>query len=131
MGVPFYTQIGYAGPLMPSEVGRPIYLDHMALEFRELSIVGGHIGYPWTDEAVAVATKHCNVYIDTSAYTVDRSPPQLVGYPKHHGIQKVLFGSNYRMITPANALVSLDLLGLEETVRSQFLDDNARRIYVL
>ena len=51
----------------------------------------GHIGYPWTDEAIAVATKHRNVYIDTSAYTVDRYPPQLVDYLKHHGSQKVLF----------------------------------------
>ena len=65
----------------------------MALEFRELTVVGGHIGYPWTDEAVAMATKHCIVNVDTSAYTVDRYPPQLLGYLKHHGSQKVLFGS--------------------------------------
>ena len=58
LGVPFCTQIGHTGPLMPSEVGRPIYLDQVALDFPELSIVGGHIGYPWTEEAVAVATKH-------------------------------------------------------------------------
>ena len=41
MGVPFGTQIGHAGPLRPSEVGRPIYLDQVALEFPELTIVGG------------------------------------------------------------------------------------------
>ena len=74
-GVPFCTQIGHTGPLMPSEVGRPIYLDQVALDFPDLVIVGGHIGYPWTDEAIAVATKHENVYIDTSAYTVRRYPP--------------------------------------------------------
>ena len=71
-GVPFCTQIGHTGPLMPSEVGRPIYLDQVALDFPELVIVGGHIGYPWTDEAIAVATKHANVFIDTSAFTVRR-----------------------------------------------------------
>ena len=131
MGVPFCTQIGHTGPLMPSEVGRPIYLDQVALEFPELTIVGGHIGYPWTDEAIAVATKHRNVYIDTSAYTVDRYPPQLVDYLKHHGSQKVLFGSNYPMITPAKALAGLDSLGLDETTRSYFLEDNARRVYGL
>ena len=131
MGVPFCTQIGHTGPLMPSEVGRPIYLDQVALEFPELTIVGGHIGYPWTDEAIAVATKHRNVYIDTSAYTVDRYPPQLVDYLKHHGSQKVLFGSNYPMITPAKALASIDSLGLDETTRSHFLEDNARRVYGL
>ena len=116
---------------MPSEVGRPIYLDQVALEFPGLTIVGGHIGCPWTDEAIAVTTKHRDVYVDSSAYTRDRVPPQLVGYLKQHGSRKVLFVSNYPMITPARALASLDSLGLDETVRSCFLEDNARRLYAL
>jgi predicted TIM-barrel fold metal-dependent hydrolase len=103
-GVPFCTQIGHTGPLMPSEVGRPIYLDRVALDFPELVIVGGHIGYPWTDKAVAVATKHENVYIDTSAYTVRRYPPALIDYIRGHGAAKVLFGTNYPMIAPDKAL---------------------------
>ena len=78
-----------------------------------------------------MATKHRNVYIDTSAYTVDRYPPQLVDYLKHHGSQKVLFGSNDPMTTPAKALAGLDSLGLDETIRSYFLEDNARRVYGL
>ena len=61
LGVPFCTQIGHTGALMPSEVGRPIYLDQVALDFPELKLVGGHIGYPWTDEAIAVATKHAAI----------------------------------------------------------------------
>ena len=68
MGVPFCAQMGHPGPLMSSEVGRPIYLDRVALDFPDLTIVGGHIGYPWTEEAIAVATKHPKVYIDTSVY---------------------------------------------------------------
>jgi predicted TIM-barrel fold metal-dependent hydrolase len=39
----------------------------VALDFPELTIVAGHIGYPWTQEMIAVATKHANVVIDTSA----------------------------------------------------------------
>jgi uncharacterized protein len=75
LGVAFCTQVGHTGPLMPSEYGRPIpYVDQVAIDFPELVIVGGHIGYPWTDEMIAVATKHANVYIDTSAYTVQRYP---------------------------------------------------------
>ena len=116
---------------MPSEVGRTIYLDQVAMEFLELTIVGRHIGYPWTDEAIAVATKRRNVYVDSSAYTLDCVPPQLMGYLKHHGSRKVLFVSNYPMIAPARALASLDSLGLDETVRSCFLEDNARRLYGL
>jgi len=128
-GVPFCTQIGHTGPLMPSEVGRPIYLDQIALDFPELVIVGGHIGYPWTDEAIAVATKHENVYIDTSAYTVRRYPPQLVDYLRGHGASKLLFGTNYPMIEPAKALEGLEALGLDDRSRSAFLGGNAARIF--
>src|SRR6266568_5900469 len=59
LGIPFCTQAGQTGPLMPSETGRPIpYLDEVALTFPELRIVAGHIGYPWTDEMIGVAWKH-------------------------------------------------------------------------
>ncbi len=131
MGIPFCTQIGHTGPLMPSEVGRPIYLDQVALDFPELVIVGGHIGYPWTEEAIAVATKHENVYIDTSAYTAKRYPDELVRYMKGHGRHKVLFGTNYPMVTPGMALKDLSDLALESDVQSLFLAANAQRVFKL
>ncbi len=129
LGVPFCTQIGHTGPLMPSEVGRPIYLDQVALDFPELKIVGGHIGYPWTEEAIAVATKHENVFIDTSAYTVKRYPETLVKFMQGHGRRKVLFGTNYPMITPAKALEGLDGLELDEDVKGLFLSGNTARVF--
>ncbi|CAA0091938.1 Uncharacterised protein [Zhongshania aliphaticivorans] len=131
LGIPFCTQIGHTGPLMPSEVGRPIYLDQVALDFPELAIVAGHIGYPWTDEAIAVATKHENVYIDTSAYTVKRYPPALIEFMRGHGRSKVLFGTNYPMIMPSKALEELDELELGEDAQRLFLSGNACRIFKL
>ena len=131
MGVPFCTQIGHTGPLLPSEVGRPIYLDQVALDFPQLTIVGGHIGYPWTDEAIAVATKHENVFIDTSAYTSRRYPDALVDYLRGHGRHKVLFGTNYPMITAEAALRDLDALGLDEETLAAFLHGNAERVFKL
>lgn len=130
-GVPFCTQIGHTGPLMPSEVGRPIYLDQVALDFPDLVIVGGHIGYPWTDEAIAVATKHENVYIDTSAYTVRRYPPALLDFMRSNGASKVLFGTNYPMITGQKALEGLDQSGLTVEQKSLFLGANAQRVFKL
>lgn len=131
LDVPFCTQIGHTGPLMSSEVGRPIYLDRVALDFPELKIVAGHIGYPWTDEAIAVATKHENVFIDTSAYTVRRYPPALVEFMAGHGRGKVLFGTNYPMITPQKALDGLEALSLDDEARALFLGGNARRVFRL
>src|SRR5689334_6632675 len=108
LGIPFCTQVGHTGPLRGSETGRPIpYLDEVALDFPELTIVAGHIGYPWTEEMVALARKYPNVYIDTSAYTARRYPPELVRYLRADGRHKVLFGSNHPMITPAAALRDL------------------------
>ncbi len=79
--MPFCTQVGHTGPMRPSETGRPIpYIDEVALDFPELSIVCGHVGYPWTEEMVAVARKHPNVYIDTSAYTTKRLPAELIRF---------------------------------------------------
>lgn len=131
LGVPFCTQIGHTGPLMPSEPGRPIHLDQVALDFPELVMVGGHIGYPWTDEAIAVATKHENVYIDTSAYTIRRYPAALVEFMAGHGRHKVLFGTNYPMILPHKALEGLETLGLDNKARDLFLGGNARRVFGL
>jgi predicted TIM-barrel fold metal-dependent hydrolase len=132
LDVPFCTQVGHTGPLRPSETGRPIpYLDRVALDFPELVIVGGHIGYPWTAEMVALATKYPNVYIDTSAYTAARYPSELVDYLRGHGRRKVLFGTNYPMITPAKALAGLDKLGLDPEASDLFLAGNAERIFRL
>ena len=131
LGVPFCTQIGHTGPLMPSEVGRPIHLDQVLIDFPELVIVGGHIGYPWTDEAIAVADKHRSFFIDTSAYTPRRYPPALVEYLRGRGRKKVLFGTNYPMLTPVQALSGLDALDLDDETMALFLAGNARRVFAL
>jgi predicted TIM-barrel fold metal-dependent hydrolase len=132
LGVPFCLQVGHTGPLMPSEYGRPIpYLDHVALDFPELTIVGGHIGYPWVDEMIALATKYENVFIDTSAYKPSRFPSQLVEFMNRHGRHKVLYGSNWPMISPQDCLDQVDGLGLDDEARELFLSGNAKRVFGL
>ncbi len=132
LGIPVCLQVGHTGPLCPSEPGRPIpYIDVAAIEFPELTMVCGHVGYPWTQEMIAVATKHPNVYIDTSAYTAKRYPPELIAYMKENGKKKVLFGTNYPMITPQKCLAELDALGLDEETKTQFLRGNACRVFGL
>lgn len=71
------------------------------------------------------------VHIDTSAYTARRYPAELVDYMRGRGRGKVLFGSNYPMITPARALAHLDDLGLDDEARELFLAGNARRVFSL
>jgi predicted TIM-barrel fold metal-dependent hydrolase len=78
---------------------------------------------------VAVARKHENVFIDTSAYTSKRLPPELVAFMRTGtGSKKVLFGSNFPMIAPQHALDGLDRLGLDDPARERYLGGNARRL---
>ncbi len=132
LGIPFCLQVGHAGPLRASEPGRPIpYLDEVALDFPELVIVGGHLGYPWTEEMIALATKYPNVYIDTSAWKPGRFPPSFAHYLRGHGRRKVLFGSNYPMLLPSACLAEVDALGLDEEAKRLFLHGNAERVFGL
>lgn len=132
LDIPFCLQVGHTGPLRSSEPGRPIpYLDDVALDFPELRIVGGHIGHPWTTEMIALATKYPNVFIDTSAYKPSRYPRELVDYMRTHGRKKVLFGSNFPMLTPGECLAELDALGLDDAARALFLGGNAARVFKL
>ena len=130
LDIPFCLQVGHAGPMRPSEPGRPIpYLDHVACEFPELTIVGGHIGYPWTEEMISLATKYDNVYIDTSAYTPMRYPSTLADFMRGRGRTKVLFGTNWPMIPPKKCIEQVELLSLDADARADFLAENARRVF--
>src|SRR2546426_8471024 len=101
------------------------YLDHVALEFPELRIVAGHIGFPWVFEMISLATKYPNVYIDTSAYKVRRYPRDLVEYLRGHGRKKVLFGSNHPAWPAKECLEDFETLDLDTETEALFLYKNA------
>ncbi|MES2818514.1 MAG: amidohydrolase family protein [Pseudomonadota bacterium] len=132
LDIPFCTQVGHTGPLMPSETGRPVpYLDEVALDFPELRIVAGHIGYPWTDEMIGLAWKHDNIYIDTSAYLPRYYPAQLLQYMRSYGQDKVLFGSNFPQLSLERCMTQVAELGLSAEVEAKFLHENARQVFKL
>lgn len=132
LDVPFCTQVGHTGPLRTSETGRPIpYLEDVALEFPELRIVCGHIGAPWTAEMLSVLRKFPNVFLDTSAYTARRFPADIVEYMRGRGRTRVLFGTNYPMLTPAQCLEDLASLELDDEAEALYLAGNAERVFRL
>lgn len=132
LGIPFCLQVGHTGPLCPSEPGRPIpYLDEVALDFPDLKIVAGHIGYPWTQEMIALATKYPNVYIDTSAYAAHRYPHEIVQFLKGRGREKVLFGTNYPMLTAQQCLEHIETLELPDEISELFFYKNAESVFSL
>ena len=131
LGIPVCLQVGLTGPLRTSETGRPLHIERIALDFPGLKIVCGHIGYPWQQEMIAIATKFSNVFIDTSAYKSKRYPAELVSYIKTNGQKKVMFGSNYPMITPKECLENLEALEIPEVILGEFLTNNAKRVFKL
>ncbi|GFF63221.1 amidohydrolase 2 [Aspergillus lentulus] len=133
LDIPFLTQVGHTGPLCPSEVGRPVpYIDEVALKFPSLSIICGHLGYPWTQEMIGVAWKHPNVYIDTSAYLPKYYPPELIQFANTIGRKKVMFGTNFPQLSWAKCLESVRKdIKLRDEVRADFLGGNAARVLKL
>lgn len=132
LDIPFCLQVGHTGPLRSSETGRPIpYLENVALEFPELKIVAGHIGAPWTQEILSLATKFENLYIDTSAYKAKRFPADVVEFLEGRGAHKMMFGTNYPMLTAAACYDGLDDLSLSTESQRLFLSGNARRVFRL
>jgi predicted TIM-barrel fold metal-dependent hydrolase len=132
LDVPFCTQVGHTGPLMPSEPGRPVpYLDEVALTFPELRVVAGHIGVPWTEEMLGLAWKHENVFIDTSAHLPRYYPPQLIHFMKTYGRDKVLFGTNFPQLSLAKCVEQAKALDLPEEAARAFFAGNARKVFKL
>ena len=132
LGVPFCTQIGHTGPLLRSETGRLIpYLEEVMLDFPELVVVGGHVGFPWLDELTSMTIKFPNFYVDTSAYALHRLPPAFVDYMKGVGASRVMFGTNWPMLSPTRCLQKLDALGLDQERKFAFLVGNAARVFGL
>ena len=131
--------MGYGAPGGPywiypkyrASLGNPLLLEDLLTRHPKLRLYVMHAGMPLTDEMIAVATKHPNVYIDTSAYTVRRYPPALVDYVRTNGRRKVLFGTNWPMIAPRKALEGFDELELGAETADAFLAGNARRVFAL
>jgi predicted TIM-barrel fold metal-dependent hydrolase len=129
VGVPVVMQAGVSGGRMPSESGRPIGIDRPALYFPDVNFVLSHTGWPWTDEAVAMALKFTNVYLGTASYPPRRWPPAVVDFLCHAGRSKVLFGTNFPTVGHRHALDQLGHLGLDDAVRHGLLEGNARAIF--
>ena len=131
-GVPFCTQIGHTGPLKRSETGRLIpYLEDVLLDFPDLVVVGGHVGFPWIDELISLTIKFPNFYVDTSAYAVHRLPKSFVEYMQGVGSSRVMFGTNWPMLSPQKCLEHIASLGLTDAQRDAFLFGNAKHVFKL
>ena len=106
----------------------PMAVDDVAADFPDLPIILAHPSFPWQDEALAVATHKPLVHIDLSGWSPKYFPPQLVRYANTLLKDKVLFGSDFPVITPDRWLADFDKLDIKPEVRPMILKDNAVRL---
>ena len=106
----------------------PMYVDDVAVDFPELKIVLAHPSFPWQDEAISVALHKQQVYIDLAGWSPKYFPPQLVRYANTQLRDRVLFGSDFPLITPDRWLKDFAELPIRDEVRPLILKENARRI---
>ncbi|MGP3966714.1 amidohydrolase family protein [Streptomyces sp. 6N223] len=106
----------------------PLCVDDVAADFPDLKIILAHPSFPWQDEALAVATHKPGVHIDLSGWSPKYFPPQLVRYANSLLKDKVLFGSDYPVLTPDRWLADFAELDIKDDVRPRILKDNAARL---
>lgn len=129
LDVAFVMQAGTSGGLMPSECGHPISLDRAAIYFPDTRFVLSHTGWPWVEEAIAMALKFPNVFLGTGAYPPRHWSESLVSFVRGPGKRKTLFGTNFPTVGHRHALQQIEELDLAPATRSALLGDTARRVF--
>lgn len=110
------------------EYSNPMHLDDVAIAFPDMQIIIAHPSWPWQDEALSVAMHKPNVWIDLSGWSPKYFPPQLVQYANTLLKDRVLFGSDYPLITPERWMKDFQEAGFRPEVHQGILKDNAVRL---
>jgi predicted TIM-barrel fold metal-dependent hydrolase len=108
--------------------GAPMPIDDVAVDFPDMPIILAHPSFPWQDEAISICLHKPNVYIDLSGWSPKYFPPQLIQYANTQLRRKVLFGSDYPLITPDKWLAEFEKLPIRDEVRPLILRENAIRL---
>jgi predicted TIM-barrel fold metal-dependent hydrolase len=109
----------------------PMYIDDLAVDFPGMKIIMAHPSFPWTDEALSLALHKPDVYIDLSGWSPKYFPPQLVQYANTLLRDRILFGTDFPMITPERWLADFDKIAIRDEVRPLILKHNAATLFNL
>ena len=106
----------------------PMFIDDVAVDFPGMPIVLAHPSFPWQENALAVATHKPQVYIDLSGWSPKYFPPLLIQYANGLLKHKMLFGSDFPVITPDRWLADFETIGIKPEVKPLILKQNAIRL---
>jgi predicted TIM-barrel fold metal-dependent hydrolase len=111
--------------------GHPMLVDDVAVDFPDLPIILAHPSFPWQDEAISVCLHKPTVYIDLSGWSPKYFSPTLVQYANTLLKHKVLFGTDYPLLTPDRWLADFAAIAIKDEVRPLILKENAVRLFGL
>jgi uncharacterized protein len=106
----------------------PLYLDDVAADFPDMDIILAHPSFPWQDVALSIATHKPRVYIDLSGWSPKYFSPTLVQYANSLLKQKVLFGTDFPVLTPERWMADFESLPIKPEVRPLIMKGNAARL---
>jgi predicted TIM-barrel fold metal-dependent hydrolase len=133
----FHTGHSGIGTGMPGgggirlKYGNPMNIDDVAVDFPDLPIILAHPSFPWQDEAISVCLHKPTVYIDLSGWSPKYFSPTLIQYANTLLKNKVLFGSDYPLITPDRWLADFEKIAIKDEVRPLILKENAKKLFGL
>jgi len=133
----FHTGHSGIGTGMPGggglrlKYGHPMLVDDVAVDFPDLPIILAHPSFPWQDEAISVCLHKPTVYIDLSGWSPKYFSPTLVQYANTLLKHKVLFGTDYPLLTPDRWLADFATIAIKDEVRPLILKENAVRLFGL
>jgi uncharacterized protein len=122
---------------------RPVEVDEVAVQYRDVNFVLCHFGNPWIDEAAELVYKNDNVYADTSGLLAHPSAPHFARMVEQSrqrlmqailtvgAVDRILYGSDWPLEELRLAVGLVDGLDLPEADRAKILGENARRLFRL
>ena len=120
---------GIPGPPIPAEPQNPIHLDRVCYRFPELKLCMIHGADPWWDTAIRLMLKYRNLRLMTSAWSPKRLPASLLHYMSTRGKDRILFASDYPVLSFERCLGEVANLDLDEEVKQRWLYDNANAFF--
>jgi len=130
----FHTGHSGIGTGMPAgggvrlKYGNPMPIDDVAVDFPNMPTIMAHPSFPWQDEAISICLHKPNVFIDLSGWSPKYFSPTLVQYANTLLKNKVLFGSDYPLLTPDRWLADFAKIPIRDEVRPLILKENAVRL---
>src|SRR6202789_3855807 len=130
----FHTGHSGIGTGMPGgggvrlKYGNPMDIDDVAVDFPDMPIIMAHPSFPWQDEAISICLHKPQVYIDLSGWSPKYFSPTLIQYANTLLKEKMLFGSDFPLITPDRWLADFEKIAIRDDLRALILKQNAIRL---